>query len=136
VRQEFAVLTAPWLASPDWSLDWELVGGDEVDGRVAGVVRRRGPTPGSAEQARLEASWLFDWETGRLLRARFGDSDQPDRVVWTPLAWMQRDGLVWGPRWRRQCGESDVRVEWMSAADAATARRPAATSASSSGAPE
>jgi S1-C subfamily serine protease len=82
---EFAVLAAPLCRVPVWTLDWTLLGGDEVGGRVVAVARRSGPPPASADQARPEARWLMDWETGALVQATIGDSDRPDAVVWRPL---------------------------------------------------
>jgi len=102
VWSEWQHITAP-LLSPDMvGLGWELLGSDEVQGKIASIVEWR---VADGQQIR----WAFDYETGRLLEARVFDARHPGAVVWLPDPQPAPGRLVFPDRWTRQTG-SGVRT--------------------------
>lgn len=92
--------TGPLLARPKIELGWELLGGDEVGGRVAWVLERR-----LASGRRVR--WKFDFQTDQLLQIAIGDEQQPEAAVWTPDSRREGGGLRWPRIWtlHSQLGE-------------------------------
>jgi S1-C subfamily serine protease len=102
VWSEWQHITAPLLSPEIVGLGWELLGSDEVQGKIAATVEWR-----VADGQRIR--WAFEYETGRLLEARVFDARHPGAVVWLPGPLPGPDRLVLPDRWTRQTG-SGVRT--------------------------
>jgi S1-C subfamily serine protease len=103
VRYEWTRLAHPLLARPQIDLSWELLVGDEVDGRIVNVVECR-------YDADRRVRWKFDWQTDELLLVTVGNQEQPSVVVWTPATPEQFGSIVWPSRWTRRTQAGDEAV--------------------------
>jgi len=100
LRDEWRVLTRPLLARPEPDLRWELLAGDEVDGRLVNVIERR-----LDDDRRVR--WKFDWRTDELRQVVFGTADDPEVATWTPANRKEFDGLRWPFKWSRRTRTGD-----------------------------
>lgn len=98
---EWVLLMQPLLRAPAPGAGWEVLAGDEVDGRLAGVVERRG--------GGVRLRWKFDFESGQLLAATAGTDEQPERIAWRPSARREVRGLIVPTAWVRR---DERGVEW------------------------
>lgn len=112
LAQEWARLTAPLHADLARLEEWELLGGDEVDGQVVWVVQQR------ADQALTQ--WKFD-EDGRLrevvldwLPAGESVESTSGAVIWQAAAERLSDPRGWPAAWTRRSGDQTQRVEILS----------------------
>jgi S1-C subfamily serine protease len=103
VRDEWHELALPLLARPEIDLRWELLAGDEVNGRIVNVIERR-------LDAQRRIRWKFDWQSRELLEVTIGDQEQPDAIAWSPGALVEYGQLRWPGKWTRttQSGEACV----------------------------
>jgi S1-C subfamily serine protease len=92
---EWQALARPLLARPLIDLHWELLAGDEVDGRIVNVIECR-------PDARRRLRWKFDWQTDALLQMTSGDQQQPEAVVWSPREPVTFGELHWPRVWTRR----------------------------------
>lgn len=104
--REWAALVAP-LLRPDW-VDAELVGGDEVDGRIVNVIEWR-------DTGGQRVRWNFDWETNQLRAITIGDDLRPDRIVWRCEGAGEWDGVRLPAQWRRGRADGETRATIVSA---------------------
>lgn len=104
--REWRWMTAPLLGVYKLDVDWEFVGGDEVNGCIVHVVERRAP-----DKSRIR--WGFSVATDELLQVTVdrGDGDEP--TVWTMGDCDLRSELPCFPRhWaRREPGGTIVTIE-------------------------
>jgi hypothetical protein len=106
------------LTEPKPSLEWEAVGGDEVNRRIAGVVQRR-------VRDDLRVRWKFDFEAGRLLAATVGTDSQPEASHWFPADAKDLDaGRFPASRLRRDEAGNELQIEVQKLAASGTAERP------------
>lgn len=103
LRDEWLKLALPLLARPRIDLRWELLAGDEVDGRIVNVVECR-------YDADRRVRWKFDWQTDELLQVTVGNQEKPSVVVWTPAAPEPFGAIVWPSRWTRRTQAGDEAV--------------------------
>ena len=105
VRAEWDLLARPLLCRPSADPEgmaglegpapcWELLGGDEVGGRIVSVVEFR-------PDAERRVRWKFDYQTAALLQVAIGVSRQPEATLWTPAEVRQLGALHWPGRWSR-----------------------------------
>lgn len=94
VWTEWLLLVEPLLRPPAAGTGWEVLGGDEVDGRIAAVIERRG--------GGVRLRWKFDFEGGQLLAATAGTDEQPERVAWRPSGRREVRGLILPTGWTRR----------------------------------
>ncbi|MFQ5807225.1 MAG: S1C family serine protease, partial [Phycisphaerae bacterium] len=95
VVAEWRNILQPLFARSKPDLNWELLAGDEVRGRIAGVIERR------FEDGR-HIRWKLDWQTAELLQVALGDEDETERVVWTPRAPTPFGEVFWPREWTRR----------------------------------
>ncbi len=108
---EWTRLAAPLATGEKVTLGWELIGGDEVSGRVVYVVERR---HASGDRVR----WKFDLETERLIQAALGTEEPPESTLWTATDADRR--AIWPTEWLRMGVSSDpIAVTVTPTADAA-----------------
>ena len=105
VREEWRRLCLPLLTRPRIDLKWEMLAGDEVDGRIVNVIEYR-PRPES------RVRWKFDWQSDELLQVTFGDREEPEMVYWTPASPGRRGGLDWPSEWTRRAGDELLVIEF------------------------
>lgn len=72
---EWNAVLAPLLAHPTVGFGWEMLEGDEVEGRIATVIERR-------YESGMRIRWKFGYFDDVLLEATLGDDEQPERVAW------------------------------------------------------
>jgi hypothetical protein len=82
----------PVLARQKITLGWELLGGDQIDGRIVYVVERRFASGGRVR-------WKFDLESGHVVQAAVGHEAVPEAALWTPIAGAAGD--AWPLAWTR-----------------------------------
>ncbi len=110
-RSEWLTLCEPLLSAVQIGFGWELLGGDEVDGRVASVIERR-------ERAGRRTRWKFSLDDDALLACAFGDDEQPERVQW--LARNDGPRAAMPTSWRRiEPGAAELAVDLIQRIDAA-----------------
>lgn len=98
--REWQALVEPLVLPAQVDLNWNLIGADEVSGRLAVVIEKSTPMG-----HRLR--WYFDVESGALLRATSGTVNAPDERGWAVA------GDVSGclpSRWVRDRGRHDLSV--------------------------
>jgi S1-C subfamily serine protease len=118
VCEEWRRLTWPLLARVDIGLQWELLAGDEVAGRIVNVVENR-------FDADRRIRWKFDWLTDELLQVACGDRERVEAVIWSPSAPREFGEFVWPSRWTRRTHAGDlVQIEIESVAASASAVEP------------
>ena len=120
LREEWRLLALPLLFRPQIGVDWELLGGDEVDGRIVNVVERR---PDDARRIR----WKFDWQTDRLVEVSIGSDEESAAIVWSPGRPESCGQLDWPSVWKRCSsggGELLLQLESITPASEAEDGRP------------
>jgi S1-C subfamily serine protease len=95
VRREWQNLALPLLRAPQIDLRWELLAGDEVDGRIVNVIERR-------SGAERHVRWKFDYQTDELRQVAFSSRDAPASVVWSAAAPRDFGSLRWPGQWTRR----------------------------------
>lgn len=114
VQEEYEQLAAALLSAPSLDVNWELLGGDEVDGQIVSVVEQRLTTG-------RHMRWKFALDSHELLAAAVGTAEQPEAVSWQPGARREFGKLRWPEYWiRRSPGSEDVSVQIETANFAAT----------------
>jgi hypothetical protein len=99
---EYRLLAAPLLGVRQLSVDWELIGGDEIDGRIAYVIERR-----VGDRA---LRWYLGLDDGALLAAEVAGKGEKDVAVWRPGVWHDFGPLRWPERWERSNAGSERRT--------------------------
>lgn len=107
IRAEFRAFAGPLLGRSKLSIDWELMGGDEVDGRIAYVIERRAGDRG--------VRWYVDLERRALLEVEIMGKDGKDRSIWKPGAWREFGALRWPASWERRDSRDERTVIEISA---------------------
>lgn len=92
---EWLAITQPLLTPPSIDIGWELLGGDEVSGRVAAVIEQR-------LDAGRRVRWKLDFATAAVLSATVGDEQEPERCTWIAEGRVDGDGLRLPRRWQRR----------------------------------
>lgn len=92
---EWQGLITPLLTGADLDVDWQVRGGDLVDGRLAVVIEQR-----SVDDRRLR--WKFDNETHALLAMTVGSEPEAESVTWTPGERRAFGELRWPEVWQRR----------------------------------
>ncbi|MBI5866198.1 MAG: trypsin-like peptidase domain-containing protein [Planctomycetes bacterium] len=117
---EWRLLTRPLLGARTFDPDWELIGGDEREGRIICVAERRLP----GEQ---KVRWCFDLGTHELAAVEFLEKGEKRRAVWTASDPAPMGGLRWPAKWRREAADGTaalLRVENLALANGAAASKP------------
>ncbi len=89
---EFRTLVRPLLRAKTLDISWELLGGDEVDGRIVYVVQR--------EFDERRVRWMFDLEKAVLFRIEFAEKGGKVQSAWTASGW-------------EKLAEPDLAIDWM-----------------------
>lgn len=79
---------------------WDLVGGDEVEGRIVSVVQHKA-------EAGSRLRWKFAEGTGELLAASTVDDEARESATWQPTDWREIDGMRVPVKWHRTAGADD-----------------------------
>jgi S1-C subfamily serine protease len=90
---EYRLLAAPLLGARELTVDWELIGGDEIEGRIVYVIERR--------VGERSVRWMVDLERVALLAVEIAGKDGKERTVWKPVAWREFGTLRWPETWER-----------------------------------
>lgn len=120
---EWGAVCRPLLWPPRIELGWEMIGGDEIAGRVASVVERR-----CADGVRLR--WKFAYDDDALLQVTIGDDHQPECVRWSVALMQQGFDQEWPAAWIRE--GPDGRAWIVQAGSFAAASSPSTAPASAS----
>ncbi|MFN0138443.1 MAG: S1C family serine protease [Phycisphaerae bacterium] len=97
---DLARLVAACAGVREIGVGWDLVGGDEIDGRIVGVVQHKA-------EAGPRLRWKFAEDSGDLLAASAVDDEARESASWRPLEWREVDGARLPMRWQRTAGEND-----------------------------
>ncbi|MFO0838265.1 MAG: trypsin-like peptidase domain-containing protein [Phycisphaerae bacterium] len=104
---EWRRITNPLVFETEFGVGWEVIGGEEIDGRIASVVENRSE-PG------VRVRWALNYDDGRVLAAWVGDDRSPRGVEWRPAS-NDDDALSVGGvrRWMRIAEDRriEIRVE-------------------------
>ncbi len=98
---EWRAVVDPLRREVDVDATWELIGGDDIAGRIAYVVERRLP-----EKRRIR--WFFDIDTHALLEATLHEGDRADGVIWVPRA---GGDAAAAPQWLRYANDGVIAIE-------------------------
>jgi hypothetical protein len=95
LADEWQELASPLLARPEVDLRWELLAGDEVEGRIVSVVERR-------IEADRRIRWKLDFQTDELRQVTIGTQERPAEVAWQPGNLAEFGDLHWPGVWTRR----------------------------------
>ena len=98
VRDEWDRITRPLLSHPELDVNWKVLGGDEVDGRIASVVQ------GYLETG-MYRRWKFGANSHELLEITVGDEVEQEAVVWRPGQRRQFGDMYWPAIWHRRTSD-------------------------------
>ncbi len=110
LADEWQRIVAPLIGPPRIDADWEMLGGDAVDGRIVTVIERRGAAGGGLR-------WKFALADDALLQIALGERAEAERVVWS-AGDESADGPRWPRTWQRRVdGEltATIRIERVAA---------------------
>jgi S1-C subfamily serine protease len=99
---EYRTFTGPLIGPTKLGIDWELVGGDEIEGRTAYVIERR--------DGDRTVRWSVDLERLALLQVEIVGKDGKDWSIWKPGAWQEFGPLRWPARWERRDSRNQTTV--------------------------
>ena len=105
VGREWSELIQPLLITPVLDVNWELIGGDEIDGHIVEVVEHR-----LDQDQRVQ--WCFDTLTGELVRVRFTDADRAVSAEWAPGRRGDFDAGRWPRRWVRRAADGTTTFDF------------------------
>lgn len=119
VCREWSGIIGPLLWRPQFDHTWELVGGDEVAGRIVSVVEQR-------LDAARRIRWKFDLDSHELAQVALGDAQQAEATIWTSGGRRTFDQWQWPAVWHRSSasGEVEIHVETFEPEPAPVGSRP------------
>ena len=100
LREEWDRITQPLLACPELDVNWKVLGGDEVDGRIVSVVQ------GYLESG-MYRRWKFDVDSHELLEITVGNEGEQESVVWRLGQRRQFDDMYWPAIWYRRASNGE-----------------------------